>query len=441
MLRFVRQAGRSPGLLSFGVVVAMAGAPLGILGAQELPVIPLDEAVEMALRRSPAIAQGENGVLGAEQTRRTSVGSFIPSLSTSSSTSRGSSTRFDPNLNRNVTGNSESYSMGLSSNVQLFTGFRRGAELDRAGADLLAAEARLENQRYQVTLTTKTQYFQALRQSELQDVARSRLARALESFEFTRRRAEVGTGTRSDTLRAQLEVLNARQALLNAEAAERAARLGLGRQVGVDGPVAAVRPEGLEPSPLSLSEVEILRLAEEASPSVRAARAGSRAAQAGIKSSRSQYLPSLSTGGSYNWNNSEAVWDSGRTGWSASLSLSYPIFNGFSREAGLTRAYGAERVALMEEEDARLAARVQVDNALRALETAEGAISLAEQSAAVAEEDLRVIRLRYELGVATILEVVNSQIALDEQLVNLVTARYDYAVARAQLAALLGRDL
>ena len=42
---------------------------------------------------------------------------------------------------------------------------------------------------------------------------------------------------------------------------------------------------------------------------------------------------------------------------------------------------------------------------------------------------------------ATILEVVNSQVALDEQLVNLVTARYDYAVARAQLEALLGRDL
>jgi hypothetical protein len=69
------------------------------------------------------------------------------------------------------------------------------------------------------------------------------------------------------------------------------------------------------------------------------------------------------------------------------------------------------------------------------------AIALAEESIVVAEEDLRVIQLRYELGVATILEVVNSQVALDEQLVNLVTARYDYAVARAQLEALLGRDL
>jgi len=107
----------------------------------------------------------------------------------------------------------------------------------------------------------------------------------------------------------------------------------------------------------------------------------------------------------------------------------------------MARSVNAERLARVQEEDARLAARVEVDNALRSLETAELAIALAEESIVVAEEDLRVIQLRYELGVATILEVVNSQVALDEQLVNLVTARYDYAVARAQLEALLGRDL
>ena len=424
-----------------GALVVLLALAAGEVGGQELPTVTLDEAVARALVRSPVLAQSENAVLGAEQTRRTSLGSFIPSLSASSSTSRGSSTRFDPNLNRNVTGNSESYSMGLSTNLQLFTGFRRGAELDRSRSELGAAEARYEDQRYQVTLATKTQYFQALRLADLLDVARSRLERAEESLAFTRRRAEVGTGTRSDTLRARLEVQNSRQAVLINESSLRAARLSLGRQIGVEGPVNAVRPEGLDPAPLPLAEEEMLRLAEDASPSVRAARAGTAAAQAGVRVTRAQYLPTLGTSGSYNWNNSEASWETGRTGWSASLSMSYPIFNGFTREANMQRSTSAERVARVQEEDARLAARVEVDNALRSLETADQAIALAEESIVVAEEDLRVIQLRYELGVATILEVVNSQVALDEQLVNLVTARYDYAVARAQLEALLGRDL
>jgi outer membrane protein len=90
-------------------------------------------------------------------------------------------------------------------------------------------------------------------------VARSRLERAEESLAFTRRRAEVGTGTRSDTLRARLEVQNARQAVLVNESSLRAARLNLGRQIGVQGPVAAILPEGIEPSPLPLSEEEMLR--------------------------------------------------------------------------------------------------------------------------------------------------------------------------------------
>lgn len=436
---FTRGAAPGAGLLAFALL--LFGVEGGSSQEQELVTMSLDEAVARALVRSPAVLQGENAVHNAEQTRRTNFGSYLPSLSASSSTSRGSSSRFDPNLNRNVTGNSESYSMSMSTGVDLFTGFRRGAEMDRARADILAAESRLEDQRFQIALQTKNQYFQALRQSDLLEVARARLARAEESLEFTRRRAEAGTGTRSDTLRARLEVQNARQAVLTSESSLRAARLNLGRLVGVEGPVGVVRPEGLDPSPLPYSEEELLRMAQDASPSVRAARAGTVAAQAAYRSARSAYMPTLRTSGSYSWNNSEPSWETGRTAWSMSLNLSYPIFNGFSREASVERAANAERLARIQEEDARLQARVQVDNALRALETAEAAIALAEETLVVAEEDMRVVQQRYELGVATILDVITSQIALDQAQVDRVTARYDYVVARSQLAALLGIDL
>ena len=59
----------------------------------------------------------------------------------------------------------------------------------------------------------------------------------------------------------------------------------------------------------------------------------------------------------------------------------------------------------------------------------------------VAEEDLRITRERYRLSVAIILDVVTSQIALDQARVNLVTSRYDYVIAKAQLEAVVGRTL
>ena len=116
------------------------------------------------------------------------------------------------------------------------------AELDRSGADLRAAEARRDDQRFQVTLETKQLFFAALRQGELLEVAGSRLRQAEESLEMTRRQARVGLATTSDTLRARLEMVNARQAVLTAETATRAARFALARQIGEEQPVTPTPP-------------------------------------------------------------------------------------------------------------------------------------------------------------------------------------------------------
>jgi outer membrane protein TolC len=48
---------------------------------------------------------------------------------------------------------------------------------------------------------------------------------------------------------------------------------------------------------------------------------------------------------------------------------------------------------------------------------------------------------RYRLGASTIVDVLTSQEALDQAEVNVVTARFDYLRARAQIEALIGRTL
>jgi outer membrane protein TolC len=256
-----------------------------------------------------------------------------------------------------------------------------------------------------------------------------------------RRQVQVGSATRSDTLRARLELANARQAVLQGENSLRAAEFALGRQIGVGEPVRAMPPEDLAPRPLELTMEEILQLAEDVSPLVRVARASASSASAEVKSARSVYLPNLNLSSGYGWNNDTAAFSGGRTSWNLRLSMSYPIFNGFSREASVQRASEAERVARLQETDARLLAREQADGALQALLTAEAAIGIANEAAAVAEEDLRIVNERYRVGVATILDLVTSQVALQEAEANLVAARYDYAVARADLQAILGREL
>lgn len=416
-------------------------AEVRAMADEGLEQVTLDEAVARALQRSPTIMQGRAGVSGAEQSRRTAYGSFLPTVSARSGASLSSSTRFDEDTNRLVSGSSDSYTAGLSASYDLFTGGRKFAELRASRADVAAARARLEDQEFGVALQTENLFFSALRQEDLLGVARSRLGRAEEGLEFVRRQVRVGAATRSDTLRSRLELVNARQAVLEAETGTRTARFALGRQVGSPGPVIPVRPDDLDPEPLPLGYDEILDLAESASPAVRAAEASTMAAGAGLSAARTAYMPSIGISGGYNWSNQTASFSDGRTSWSTGLSVSYPIFNGFQRESQIQRAADQVRVADYQAEDARLLARQEADAAYQTLRTAEEAIAIAREAVVVAEEDLRVVQQRYELGVATILEVITSQVALDEAAANRVTARYDYLLAKAELEAILGREL
>ena len=431
-------------ILTLGALLLGAGA-----GAAQEPSIldagatriTLDDALARAVVRSPQLAQSEQALVNAGETRRTAVGAFLPTISTNSGMSVRSTQRFDAATDRLVTGSSNSYNAGLTARYDLFRGGQRFSELDRAAADLTAARARREEQRFNVNFQTKNFFFQALRQEELLTVALRRIEQATQSLEMTRTQQQVGAGTVSDTLRARLEFINSRQAVLNAQVQTRAARFALGRQVGIAEPVIPVAPVDLEPRPLRLSEREILEVAENLAPSVQAAVATFAAAREAYSSSKSAYIPSLSLSSGYNWSNQEASFSGGSTSWNLNFNLSYPIFNGFSREASIVRAEYSTRVARLQEDDARLASRQETDAALRTLETSELAIDIAGEAVAVADEDLRVTRERYRLSVAIILDVVTSQIASDQARVDLVNARYDYVLARAELEAILGRDL
>lgn len=403
--------------------------------------VTLDEAVARALVRSPAMAQQEQAIGNASIGHRQAWGAFLPSLSLSSSGSLRSQQRFDTNTDRVVQGSSDSYSAGVSAGITVFDGGRRFAELDAARAEMRAAEANREDQRFQVTLQTKNVFFDALREEDLLTVRQTQLEQARRNLEMVRRRTQVGRATVSDSLRARLDMVNAQQAVLQAETATRAARFSLGRQIGEGRPVVPVRPESLEPTALALSDEEILALAERAAPSVLAAEADVGAADAQFSAARTDYLPSFNLSSGYNWANQAASFANGTTSWSVSLRASYPVFNGFQRSGSVDRAEFSRRLAQLREDDARLGALEEADAALQQIRTAERAIEIAEEAVVVAREDLRVVRERYEVGVATILDLIISQAAADQAAADAITARYDYLLARAQLEAVLGREL
>lgn len=430
----------TPWRLSLLLILLGGLAAPGDLVAQK-PQVTLAEAIDRAIDRSPTYVQSTANLRNAEGGLKTTLGSFLPTLSLNSGASTRSQSQFDPTTQRLVEGSASSMNAGVSARVTVFEGGRRFSEWDRTQADILAAEAQMIDSRYGVVLQTQTSFFNALRQGELLEVQRARVARAEESLSNIRRQVQLGAATRSDTLRARLEVANARLAEIQAETALRGAEFALGRQVGEAGPVAPVAPAEMGPAPLPLTDDEIYQIAEQESPAVRAAQANRTAANAGASSSRAAYWPSLSLSSGYNWANNAVALADGNTSWNLGISASVPVFNGFAREENISRAEQSARVARYQEDDARLAARQNADAALQSLRTAELTAEIAGEAVVVASEDLRVVEQRYRLGVGTILDLITSQIAVEQAEADLVVARYDYILARAELEALLGRTL
>ena len=91
--------------------------------------------------------------------------------------------------------------------------------------------------------------------------------------------------------------------------------------------------------------------------------------------------------------------------------------------------------------DAELAAREGLEQSLGSFRLAEQRVAAQVATVQAAEEDLRVQQQRYAVGGSTLLDVLTSQTQLDQARQDLIRARYDQRIAKAQLEALVGQDL
>jgi outer membrane protein TolC len=398
--------------------------------------LDLAEVVRRTLQVSPAIAASEGYVRSAQSEQRVTTGAYMPNLAATSSVLRSNITSVPT-----VGSPPSSYSAGLASSVDLFTGGRRASDRDRARADVAAAEVGDISQRFTVTLVAQRAFYDNLRASDLVDVARARVAQAERAYRYAQARVRTGRTTKSDELRAKLELTSGQQQLVAALDTLQTSAYSLGRLVGSNGPVGARRSSTEEPRPLALSDSEVVRLAIDASPSVRAARASEQASAAATRSARSTYLPDVKVSGGYNWANQTTILGGTRPGWSVALGTNFPLFNGFQREDAVTRADVAAEVARVTALDVTRQARAEAARLLAGLRFAERNVSLANEAVQSAQEDLRVQSERYQAGISTELDQLTSQLAVTQAQLSLVAARFNYLITRAQLEALVGRSL
>jgi outer membrane protein len=432
-------------------ILALRLAALLLLGVgasplrAQIPTVTLEEAVRRAQQAQPSVVQARSSVRTAEAQVRSSKGAYLPSLTASSSGGKTFSEVAVPNP---ITGTTESanrtstsVNFALSSSIDLFTGFRRGADSRSAKATRTAAEASLNDQEFQAELTATQQFFDALAAQELVAVRQASVKLAEQQLSISVAKLRVGQATRSDSLRSLVNLGTAQTNLVSAQSDVARTQAALGRTLGLDGRVQAADDSAFYRTSTVLDTVALTQEALGRAPQVEAAEATAQAASASVKSAKSQYFPTLALSGSTSWNGNNSNDYQLFANRQLTLGLSWPIFNRFQREQTIETRLANLDNAEANAADARRAVQASLTTQYSALDAARVRIEISRTSIEAAQEDLRVINARYQAGAATILDVLTSQQALAQAQVDAVNARFDYLKAKAQIEALIGRHL
>jgi outer membrane protein len=409
--------------------------------------ISLDEAVRMAQQNSPDAIQAEGTERTAKASHVSAIGAILPSATLSAGhvvQLGGGLTRLNQNGEAIVVSQKPTNNTGISFNMSLFDGGQRLYDLRTSNYEIAVAEANRVAVKYNIALGVKQQYFAVLAALESKDAADLQMAQAAEQYKAAVIRVKAGAAIRSDSLRGVIQVGNAQLALITALSNKEAAEAALTRLVGSPVPVTA-DPASVQENMGALPDSAQLAALARTGPLVQQAQSGLDAAQESRKASKATYLPSLSASYSRSGTGTDPHFGLGDDPYTysgrLSFSLSYPIFNNFQREEQVVRAKVAEVNAQASLRDAQLAAVQSLTQNIGAIRSASQRVAIQVASVAAAKEDVRVQQQRYNIGASTTLDLITSQAALATAEQALIQARYDYRIARAQLEALVGRDL
>jgi outer membrane protein len=406
--------------------------------------ISVAEAVKLAQQNNLTAITAENAVRSANNSVRSAKAQLYPSLTASIGQGISAGDRVGPSNTIVSYTPAWQYNSGLSSQITLFDGGKTFADVRRSRADVASAEAAEVNTDFALALQVKTQYNAALAANEQLDAARAQLVVAQQQLEMTIAKVNAGAANVADSLNSVVQVGNAQFAILTADQNLRAANASLTRLAGTPYMITALPSDTLDHTYAPIDSVALLGLALQG-PQIRQNEAQITSASAALRSQRTQYFPTLGVSLAYSGSGTKAVYGFNNNPYpytrSANFSISYPIFNRWTRENNIQAAQITLENSQATLKDNQLAAKQTIITQLGLLHNAEAQMRIQQNTIAANQEALRVAQQRYQLGAGTFLDVLTSQSNLVAARLTLIQARFNYRNARAQIEAVIGRDL
>ncbi len=448
------------------VALSLLAVLVGPVLAHAAP-LTADEAVKIALQRSGSIVQSEATVLSARSGLWSAYSRVLPGVG-ADYTRDGSFTReasgtqaFGSVTFPSSSFDSERYSgsFGLNGQWSVFDPSAI-AGLSSARAGMKAANLGARATRADVRLETKRRFYSAVKAMHLARVSSQALSLAKNDERRVRALFEVGSVSKSDLLKSQVRTAQGQLDSLLTDHAVITQRLALAQFLGV-----AEREMGEVDSTLTADHEAyepgtVLDEARRQRPDLLAAQSDARAAELALRSAHWARLPAVVLQGGYT---PKSVQSSRYTAYvditapddtlgtlnsasesksiySGRLAVSLNLFDGFATDARVAAAR-SQMVRARETRDALVRnLEGEVRQVLLGYQEAVEREALGRRTVESASENLNLVQQKYNVGSATILDLIDSQVQLQRAQSDLVSALADIRVAEAAVERVRGKS-
>jgi NodT family efflux transporter outer membrane factor (OMF) lipoprotein len=373
----------------------------------------LDQLVRRALAANPDLESARHGLVAAQFELKAVAGSELPQVDLTGGVSRAhinGSYFYGPVNAIDVTGNRFALGPELAYNLDPFGGTRRQVEAQRAGTEVVRAQA-LNTYVTLVDQVVITAFDYAATAAQI-EVTEALVQELQSQYDLTRTLENAGKITRSDTLLAQTQLENLRATLPSLEQQREVYRNALAQLCGQT-------PDDFQLPSLSLQDFTLpaqlpLSLPSalvQQRPDVLAAEATLHQASAEIGVAEAARLPGLTITAQYAQQTSDLKDFLTRAGgiWSAGLNASAPLFHGGTLAARQHEAEERYRQSAATYRSTVIGAFVDVANALQALQHDAENYTSHSVALAAARASLDLTLEQYHAGKYTELQVLTAE--------------------------------
>jgi outer membrane protein len=307
---------------------------------------------------------------------------------------------------------------------------RIGVNQARLGNESATLSA--DRTRQEVITGVVTAYVGVLTAQDQLKVIDQALETARANDKIIRSRYQNGLVVKSDLLRAGVRIAELEQERLNAQSQVDVAGAVLNAAMGMEMDRAfRLAPLEERRSVPSESLEQWLRKALDHRPDLNQMRSQEMMAEEEVKKSRMAYLPSLHLTGSYEMDTED--FSQTANNYTVGLLLRFNLFSGFENQSKVHEALANLQQVKAVVKQFELGVEVETRRAFFQMQSTFERIKVAEAAVGQAEEALRIVRNRYENGLFTVVDLLDSEVALQQARTHYLRSLHDYTVATANL--------